>query len=50
VSADHLTFLIPSDSFQDREQERALLAAVFEHLTPDARARSADAAAFVAEA
>lgn len=46
LSADHLTFLIPHDSFADEAAARAFVAAIVEHLTEGARERSADAVAF----
>ena len=48
LSADHLTFLLPRESFGDREEERAFLAALLEKLTPEARERSPKAVAFAA--
>ena len=48
LSADHLTFLLPRDSFADRDEERAFLAALLEHLTPKARERSPKAVVFAA--
>jgi len=49
LSADHLTFLLPRDSFADRDAERAFLAALLEHLTPEARERSPKAVAFASD-
>jgi hypothetical protein len=46
LSADHLTFLIPRASFPDSAAERAFLAAVIDNLSPEAKARSAEAVAF----
>jgi hypothetical protein len=46
LSADHLTFLIPHDSFADEAAARAFVAAILEHLTEAARERSAEAVAF----
>ena len=46
LSADHLTFLLPHDSFADEATARAFVAAIVEHLTEAARERSADAVAF----
>lgn len=48
LSADHLTFLLPRDSFADRDEERAFLAALLEHLSPKARERSPKAVVFAA--
>lgn len=48
LSADHLTFLLPRASFADRDEERAFLAALLEHLTPKARERSPKAVVFAA--
>ncbi len=50
ISADHLTFLVPGDSFADQAAERAFVAAVVSHLTAEAAERSADAVAFAAGA
>jgi hypothetical protein len=49
ISADHLTFLVPHDSFADKDAERAFVAALVAHLTEAARERSAEAVAFAAE-
>jgi hypothetical protein len=46
LSADHLTFLVPHDSFPDEAAARAFVAAIVEHLTEAARERSRDAVAF----
>jgi hypothetical protein len=46
LSADHLTFLIPHDSFADDAAARAFVAAIVEHLPEAARERSADAVTF----
>jgi hypothetical protein len=46
VSADHLTFLIPRESFADEDAEREFVAALVEHLVPLARERSPEALAF----
>lgn len=48
LSADQLTFLVPQESFADKDAERAFLAAVVERLTEEARARSPAAVAFAA--
>ena len=48
LSADHLTFLIPSESFADKDAERAFLSALVDKLTPEARERSSKAVAFAA--
>jgi hypothetical protein len=48
LSADHLTFLLPRDSFAGRDDERTFVAAVLEKLTPDARQRSPKAVTFAA--
>jgi hypothetical protein len=48
ISADHLTFLVPSASFADPDAERAFLAALLDKLTPEARERSRRASAFAA--
>ena len=48
LSADHLTFLLPRDSFADRDAERAFVAALLEKLTPEARERSPKAVGFAA--
>ncbi len=45
LSADHLTFLVPRESFADKEAERVFLAALVEKLTEPARARSPAAVA-----
>jgi hypothetical protein len=49
ISADHLTFLVPHDSFAGKDAERAFVAALVAHLTEAARARSAEAVAFAAD-
>jgi hypothetical protein len=46
LSADHLTFLIPHDSFADEAAARTFVAAIVEHLTEAARERSPEAVAF----
>jgi hypothetical protein len=48
LSADQLTFLIPRDSFADRDAERAFVAALVERLSAEARERSPEAVKFVA--
>ena len=48
LSADHLTFLLPRDSFADQDAERAFVAALLEKLTPEARERSPKAVGFAA--
>jgi hypothetical protein len=48
LSADHLTFLLPRESFADRDSERAFVAALLERMTPGARDRSARAVEFAA--
>ena len=46
ISADHLTFLLPHDSFAGEAAARIFVAAIVGHLTEAARGRSADAVAF----
>lgn len=46
ISADQLTFFLPSDSFTDGAAERAFLSTLVEHLTKQARARSPEACRF----
>lgn len=46
LSADQLTFLMPRASFADEAAERIFVAALVEKLTPEARERSPEAAAF----
>jgi hypothetical protein len=46
LSADHLTFLLPHDSFADEAAARVFVAAIVERLSESARGRSADAVAF----
>jgi hypothetical protein len=46
VSADQLTFLIPSHSFTEQAEERNLIGELVSHLAPEARARSEPAVAF----
>jgi hypothetical protein len=48
VSADQLTFLVPADSFKSADDERAFVAAIVRHLTPEARERSGQAVEFAA--
>ena len=48
LAADHLTFFIPRERFADRAAERAFLAALVDRLSDKARARSGEAAKFVA--
>lgn len=45
LSADHLTYLVPHESFADGEAERAFVAAIVEHLSSEARGRSPEAVA-----
>ena len=45
LSADQLTYLVPHASFTDENAERAFVAAIVEHLSPEARDRSPDAVA-----
>lgn len=45
LSADQLTFLVPNDSFDSHDSERAFVSAVAAHLTPEARERSPEAVA-----
>lgn len=49
VSADHLTFLVPRDSFTDEAAERAFVAALVDHLPDEARGRSSEAVAFASD-
>ena len=48
ISADQLTFLLPSGSFADEAAERAFIAALVDKLSPEARDRSREAVALVA--
>lgn len=48
VSADQLTYLLPRESFADEASERALIAAIVEHLSEPARQRSRGAVEFAA--
>jgi hypothetical protein len=45
LSADQLTFLVPHASFADEAAERNFIAALVDKLSPEARARSPEAAA-----
>ena len=47
ISADQLTFFLPSDSFADETAERAFVTALVGHLSAEARGRSAKAIAFI---
>jgi hypothetical protein len=49
VSADHLTFLVPRDSFADETAERVFVAALVDHLSDEARHRSNATVAFASE-
>ncbi len=46
ISGDQLTYLLPRESFADEAAERAVVAAIVEHLTEPARERSRAAVAF----
>jgi len=48
ISADQLTFLLPSGSFADEANERAVISAIVGHLPEPARERSGAAVSFVA--
>ena len=48
LSADQLTFLIPRESFANRDAERAFIAALVDRLMPEARERSPAAVKFAA--
>ena len=49
IYADHLTFLVPHDSFAAEAAERAFVATLVGHLTAEARERSPAAVAFAGE-
>jgi len=48
ISADQLTYLLPRESFADEASERALIAAIVENLSEQARERSPVAVGFAA--
>jgi hypothetical protein len=48
LSADHLTFFLPDESFADEAAQRAFVASILTHMSEPARARSRTAVEFAA--